>query len=52
MPTAGSANLAHDEDRLAGSGDRRPPLTYLIAVSNTGPDAASNVVVTDVLPAA
>jgi uncharacterized repeat protein (TIGR01451 family) len=49
-PPAGTANLellmTDTPDPVAvGS-----PLTYNISVNNLGPDAASNVVVTDVLP--
>ncbi|HET8786993.1 MAG TPA: FG-GAP-like repeat-containing protein, partial [Candidatus Limnocylindrales bacterium] len=47
--TTGAANLAIGQavsgSRLAGS-----PLTYVVAVVNGGPAAASNVVVTDTLP--
>ena len=49
--TAGSANLALTKTDSPDPVTVGAPLTYLIAVSNTGPDAASNVVVTDVLPA-
>ena len=49
--TAGTANLAITMLDSPDPVTVGQPLTYTIAVSNTGPDAASNVTVTDVLPA-
>jgi len=49
--TAGSANLAITKTDSPDPVTVGSPLTYLMLVSNSGPDAGSNVTVTDTLPA-
>jgi uncharacterized repeat protein (TIGR01451 family) len=46
-----TANLSITKTPQAGPYGTSSPLTYTIVVSNAGPGAAANVVVTDILPA-
>ena len=50
-PDAGTANLSISKQDSPDPATVGSPLTYTIAVSNLGPDAATNVTVTDTLPA-
>ena len=49
-PTAGTANLSITKTDSPDPVTVGSQLTYAISVTNAGPDAASNVVVTDTLP--
>ncbi len=50
-PDAGTANLSITKQDSPDPATVGSPLTYTIGVSNLGPDAATNVTVTDTLPA-
>ncbi|MFL5737671.1 MAG: hypothetical protein ACJ76P_10065 [Actinomycetota bacterium] len=50
VPAAGSADLQLDKTSQAPKTDRGANATYLLKVTNHGPSAATNVVVTDTLP--
>ena len=49
--TAGTANIGITKSDSPDPVTVGSPLTYLMSVSNSGPDAGSNVTVTDTLPA-